>query len=104
MSIDSPPAPAGYGKTTLLGEWAHRKTSESLPPLPITWFTLDEGDNDTALFLAYLVAALQRLNPACGATAQTLLTDLPNPASHVRRIIGALINDIKGGAGVYERR
>ena len=33
-------APAGYGKTTLLGEWA--KTLEN----PVAWVSLDQGDND----------------------------------------------------------
>jgi LuxR family transcriptional regulator, maltose regulon positive regulatory protein len=33
-------APAGYGKTTLLREWAKRDAS------PFAWVTVDEGDND----------------------------------------------------------
>ena len=79
-------APAGYGKTTLL--------AAAIKNLPVAWLTLDEGDNDPTLFLAYLVAALQRLNPACGATAQTVLATLTNPAAQARQIIGALINDV----------
>jgi LuxR family maltose regulon positive regulatory protein len=81
-------APAGYGKTTLLTQ------ALSSPPSPlssVSWLALDEGDNDPALFLAYLIAALRRLNPACGATAQTLLAELPTPG---RRVVGALINDV----------
>jgi hypothetical protein len=54
-------APAGFGKTTLLSEWVHDlearffpKNLASGPPLPVAWFSLDEGDNDpgwTPLFL-----------------------------------------------------
>jgi LuxR family maltose regulon positive regulatory protein len=46
-------APAGFGKTTLLGEWAHTCG------LPCAWLSLDQDDNDLARFLAYLLAALQ---------------------------------------------
>lgn len=60
----------------------------------MAWLTLDEEDNDPALFLAYLVAALQRLHPACGVAAQALLTGWPNPAAQAQRIVGALINDV----------
>ena len=48
-------APAGFGKTTLVGEWL--ATGER----PAAWLSLDEGDSDPTRFLAYLVAALQTL-------------------------------------------
>jgi len=83
-------APAGYGKTTLLASTLH----SPLSTLPVAWLALDKEDNDPVIFLAYLVAALQRLNPTYGITTQTLLTDLPNPGAQARRIVGALINDI----------
>ena len=53
-------APAGFGKTTLVSEWA------SECGLPVTWLSLDEGDNDTTRFLTYLVAALQMLPSKTG--------------------------------------
>jgi LuxR family maltose regulon positive regulatory protein len=46
-------APAGFGKTTLLSEWVADCER------PVAWLSLDEGDDDPARFLAYLVAALQ---------------------------------------------
>ena len=60
-------APAGFGKTTLIGEWiANCK-------LPVAWLSLDEGDSDPARFLMYLVAALQTLawNEGEGAKCAT---------------------------------
>jgi len=48
-------APAGFGKTTLLSEWA-RSCGRTF-----AWLSLDEGDNDPARFLTYLVASLQRI-------------------------------------------
>jgi LuxR family maltose regulon positive regulatory protein len=51
-------APAGFGKTTLLSNWADPRGKA--PPLPrVGWLSLDESDNDPARFLAYLVAAVQ---------------------------------------------
>jgi LuxR family transcriptional regulator, maltose regulon positive regulatory protein len=50
-------APAGFGKTTLLNKWVKDSVgSDSC----IAWLSLDEGDNDPARFLSYLIAALRR--------------------------------------------
>ncbi|MBA3470906.1 MAG: LuxR family transcriptional regulator, partial [Herpetosiphonaceae bacterium] len=54
-------APAGFGKTTLVSEWAAGCAR------PAAWLSLDEGDTDPARFLAYLVAALQTIVPTLGA-------------------------------------
>ena len=59
----------------------------------VAWLTLDEEDNAPARFPTTLVAALQWLNPACGATAQTLLASLSNPGAKARWVIGVLIGD-----------
>src|SRR3990170_121261 len=53
-------ASAGFGKTTLLGEWV--AGGERLEPkVRVAWLSLDEGDNDPARFLTYLIAALQTI-------------------------------------------
>jgi LuxR family maltose regulon positive regulatory protein len=44
--------------------------------------------------LVALIAALRRLHPNCGATAQAVLDSLPDPAAEARRVISVLINDI----------
>ena len=51
-------APAGYGKSSLLAEWA------SLEDRPVAWVTLDRLDDDPAALLALLAAALLRVGPA----------------------------------------
>jgi LuxR family maltose regulon positive regulatory protein len=51
-------APAGFGKTTLLGEWIRSHGGGNAPPLKVAWLSLDHGDNDPARFFAYLAAAL----------------------------------------------
>jgi LuxR family maltose regulon positive regulatory protein len=50
-------APAGYGKTTLLAEWTEAEDR------PVAWLTITEGDNDVATFVAYLVRALDEVDP-----------------------------------------
>jgi len=79
-------APAGFGKTTLVSQWladCHR---------PAAWLSLDEGENDPARFLTYLVAALQTLAATLGEGVLTILQSPqpPPPAS----ILTALLNDI----------
>jgi LuxR family maltose regulon positive regulatory protein len=50
-------APAGYGKSTLLAQWAERDSR------PCAWVTVDERDNDPLTLLRYLAAALDRIAP-----------------------------------------
>ena len=50
-------APAGYGKTTLLAQWAARKGSRT------AWVSADSGDNDPAVLLTYVAVALDRIEP-----------------------------------------
>jgi LuxR family transcriptional regulator, maltose regulon positive regulatory protein len=46
-------APAGYGKTTVLAQWAARDSR------PFAWVTLDERDNDPIVLLRHIAAALE---------------------------------------------
>ncbi len=46
-------SPAGYGKTTLVSQWAAGKTN-------LGWYSLDEGDNQPERFADYLIAAIQQ--------------------------------------------
>lgn len=46
-------SPAGYGKTTLVSQWAAGKNE-------LGWYSLDEGDNQQERFASYLIAAIQQ--------------------------------------------
>ena len=51
-------APAGYGKTTLLAQWAHASR------FPVAWLSIGEEDNDLERFFRYLLAAWERFSRA----------------------------------------
>ena len=46
-------SPAGYGKTTLISQWAAGMSD-------LGWYSLDEGDNQQERFASYLIAAIQQ--------------------------------------------
>ena len=81
-------APAGYGKTVLLADWARRGRQ------PVAWLSLDAGDNDPARFWRHAVAALDRALPGTGERVAPLLG--PPAPSSFQGLVTALINDLAG--------
>jgi LuxR family maltose regulon positive regulatory protein len=82
-------APAGFGKTTLVSEWVAERLE---PKVRVAWLSLDEGDNDPARFLAYLIAALQTIAATIGeGVLQVLQAPQPPP---IESILTALLNDL----------
>ncbi|HZD09885.1 MAG TPA: LuxR family transcriptional regulator, partial [Candidatus Binatia bacterium] len=71
-------APAGFGKTTLAGEWiAQRREHDELPSL--AWVSLDEGDNDPVRFWRYVLTACRAYDGDAGETSLALLNRSPQP-------------------------
>ena len=88
-------APAGFGKSTLLGEWVGARVRDGRP---VAWVSLDEGDNDPVRFLSYLVAALRTTGgEAFGEAALAALRSAEPP--RMEAVLGALINEIAGLPG-----
>ena len=79
-------APAGFGKTTLVSEWIAGCGR------PVTWLSLDEGDNDPSRFLSYVIAALQTIKADIGAGLLGALQS-PQPPS-TEAVLTALLNEI----------
>ena len=81
--------PAGCGKTTVLAEWvAATPASER----PAAWVSLDQSDNDPAIFWAYFIAALQTMQSGVGESALSLLHS-PQPPP-IESVLTTLINEI----------
>ena len=81
-------APAGYGKTVLLADWARRSQ------YPAGWLSLDAGDNDPARFWRHTLGALDRARPGVADRMGPLLGP-PVPASF-EPLVTALINELAG--------
>lgn len=60
-------APAGFGKTTAMAQLRARLEREGLQT---AWITVDESDNEVSRFLAYIMAAVERLGPDSAALVQ----------------------------------
>ena len=88
-------APAGFGKTTLIGDWvAGPEPGE--PGVRFAWLSLDEGDSDPARFLAYLIAALRTVAPAIGEAALAALHAAQPQPPPAELILTSLLNDLAG--------
>src|SRR5262252_7570856 len=87
-------APAGFGKTALLAEWALGSRC------PLAWLCLDAGDSDPARFWRYVTAALERGRPGLSGRVGPLLGP-PAPRSF-EGLVTALINELSAGPGAGE--
>jgi LuxR family transcriptional regulator, maltose regulon positive regulatory protein len=79
-------APAGFGKTTVLSEWAHQSK------FPVSWLSLDELDNDPLRFWTYVVAALQQTESTIGEATLAMLRATETLSFEVR--LTPLINEL----------
>ena len=88
-------APAGYGKTTLLSQWAERNGQA------FAWVSVDEADNDPKVLLTYVAEALDAVEPVGGRVFDALASPASSvPGSVVPRLGNRLrVDDLAGDAG-----
>lgn len=79
-------APAGFGKSTLLGAWVQGCEH------PSAWLSLDEGERDPDRFVAHLTASLRSVSPDLGEGALALAKARPRPAPQA--VLAHLINGL----------
>src|SRR5262245_47524316 len=60
-------APPGFGKSTLLADWAGRSRR------PVAWLSLDPEDNDPARFWRYVAAGIEQVRPGLESRVLPLL-------------------------------
>jgi LuxR family maltose regulon positive regulatory protein len=78
-------APPGYGKTTLLSQWAARNRQA------FAWVSLDERDNDPKVLLGYVAEALDAVQPIGERVFEALASPVSSvPGSVVPRLASAL--------------
>jgi LuxR family maltose regulon positive regulatory protein len=80
-------APAGWGKTTLLAQWALGAGEDQR----FAWLSLDPSDNDPVWFWMYVVAAVQKICPGVGIRGLELLAMGVDP---VQVVLPTLLNDL----------
>ena len=81
-------APAGYGKTTLLTDFAHDTE------LPVCWYTLDTFDQDLHLFLEHLIEAIAQRFPTFGRRSRALLRETADPGANLYPLVATLVQEI----------
>jgi ATP/maltotriose-dependent transcriptional regulator MalT len=87
-------APAGFGKTTLVSEWARCLQADSTETI-VSWLSLDVNDNDQVRFFSYFIAVLRKaeeIDSSIGKEALDMLQISQSISSE--DILTSLINEI----------
>ncbi len=81
-------APGGYGKTTLLLDFAHHSEAKTC------WYSLDAGDRDVRVFIEYLIASLRVHSKEFGSRTLEALHDFHASKDEIGRVVGVLVNEL----------
>jgi len=77
-------APAGYGKTTQLAQWARASSFQ------VAWYSIGPEDNDLTHFLRYLLAGWEQVQPGVSEEPVGLLLSARSPERDA--VLSAFIN------------
>jgi DNA-binding SARP family transcriptional activator len=81
-------ADAGYGKTTLLSDYASRSGFRTL------WYRLSSSDSDAVTWTNYLIAACREVDPTFGAATLSLLESTPAGSLPQSAYVASFLGDI----------
>jgi len=80
-------AQAGYGKTSLLIDFAHHTE------WPFCWYTLDHLDREPQRFLTHLIASLSLQFPSFGKRSRTVLQNMSQGELNLDSMVSVMVND-----------
>jgi LuxR family maltose regulon positive regulatory protein len=80
-------AEAGYGKTTLLADWASKTARRT------AWYRLEADDRDWLVFIRHLVAAGRELDPDFGIDTLDLITALGSGGPAQADLVAAIARE-----------
>ena len=86
-------AEAGYGKTTLLADYARRTDVRCL------WYRLETADRDWVTFINYLIAAVREIEPEFGNATAGMLAQIAALNPTVEIVVGSLITELEAVVG-----
>ena len=80
-------APAGYGKTSLLIDFAYQVD------LPVCWYAVDELDQTTERFFSFFIAALHRCFPEFGEASKAAVKAINPFNPDINQLVSVIVND-----------
>jgi ATP/maltotriose-dependent transcriptional regulator MalT len=81
--------PAGYGKTTLAGQWSAVLVAQGVA---VAWLSVDPDDNNLVWFLTHLIEAIRQVKPTLAGELGRVLEEHGDQAE--RYVLTSLINEI----------
>jgi len=88
-------APAGYGKTSLLVDFANDLD------IPVCWYSLDTSDQDPRLLLEGILASIRFRFPNFGELTQSRLLAAEDVAREAAHLVGTLTGEIYAAIPEY---
>ena len=80
-------APAGYGKTSLLIDFAYQVD------LPVCWYSVDALDQTPENFFTYFIAALHRRFPEFGEASKAAVKAINQFNPDINQLVSVIVND-----------
>jgi LuxR family maltose regulon positive regulatory protein len=81
-------APAGYGKTSLLVDFANQSE------LPVSWFALDNLDQEPQRFITHLIACIAHTFPSFGQQSIAALDSTNQTNLDINQMVSIIVNDV----------
>jgi LuxR family transcriptional regulator, maltose regulon positive regulatory protein len=81
-------APPGYGKTSLLIDFAHHTE------WPFCWYSLDNLDREPQQFLFHFIASITLQFPNFGKRSQAILQNMASGELNLDSMVSVIVNDI----------